>query len=50
MEHFTPNFNSKKTFPFKKLASTGLTSQINCKTLNLKTKLVCNKYAILSNE
>ena len=50
MEHFTPNFNSKKTFPFKKLASTGLVSQINSKTLNLKRKLVCNKYAIVSNE
>ena len=50
MEDFTPNFNSKKTFPLKKLASTGLVSQINSKSLNLKSKLVCNKYAIVSNE
>ena len=50
MEDFTPNFNSKKTFPFKKLASTELVSQINSKTLNLKSKLVWNKYAIVSNE
>ena len=50
MEHFTANFNSKKTFPFEKLASTGPVSQINSKTLNLKSKLVCNKYAFVSNE
>ena len=50
MEHFTPNFNSKKTFRFKKLASTGLVSKISSKTLNLKSKLVWNKYAIVSNE
>ena len=50
MEYFSLNFRSKKTFPFKKLASTGLVSEINSKTLNLKSKLVLNKYAIVSNE
>ena len=38
IEHLIQNFNSKKTFPFKKLATTGLASKISSKTLNLESK------------
>ena len=50
MEHFIPKFNNENAFPLKKFSSTEHVSQIHSKSLSVKSKLVWNIYAIVSNE